>query len=241
MSNNTSTQNHPQQQGLISRGFGLVLTMLFFLIMALFFSIVVEWVGMVYWWPDEGADHAKMMLENELHYLDRDFYRSIVTASPMQFAANFVDTAYHYLFEWTGFTRFLTGLFDYSGSDEIMHQARMTVLRIWPFIESMLAITQLFFVRLAILTLATPIFVLAFLAGLTDGLVQRDLRRWGGGLESSFLYHQTKRFIVPMFISAWMVYLAMPISVHPSWIILPFALLFGGSTAVTMSTFKKYL
>jgi hypothetical protein len=54
-------------------------------------------------------------------------------------------------------------------------------------------ITQVFSVRLAILTLTTPVFVPFTLVALVDGFVQRDLRRWGGGRESSFVYHWAKQ------------------------------------------------
>ena len=36
-------------------------------------------------------------------------------------------------------------------------------------------------------------FVLLTWVGLVDGLVQCDLRRWGGGRESSYVYHYAKR------------------------------------------------
>jgi hypothetical protein len=36
-------------------------------------------------------------------------------------------------------------------------------------------------------------------------------------------------------------YLALPFSLHPSWIILPFALAFAFAVTITASTFKKYL
>jgi len=40
---------------------------------------------------------------------------------------------------------------------------------------------------------------------------------------------------------AWVVYLAMPVSVDPNFVILPFAVLSALALAVTASTFKKYL
>ena len=76
---------------------------------------------------------------------------------------------------------------------------------------------------------------------LVDGLVRRDLRRWGGGRESSFVYHYAKKAAIPLIIMAWVFYLALPFSLHPSWIILPFALVFGFAVTITASTFKKYL
>ena len=102
-------------------------------------------------------------------------------------------------------------------------------------------IVQVFAVRLAILCLATPVFLLFSLIGLVDGLVQRDLRRWGGGRESSYLYHYAKNSVWMFMLSAWVCYLALPVSLHPVFIVLPFAILFAISISVTASTFKKYL
>jgi integrating conjugative element membrane protein (TIGR03747 family) len=104
-----------------------------------------------------------------------------------------------------------------------------------------LVITQVFAVRLAVLTLSLPVFLMFALVAIVDGLVQRDLRRWSGGRESSFVYHHAKRAVFPFVILAWVVYLACPVSVHPSLVILPFAVLFAAALAVTVSTFKKYL
>ena len=104
-----------------------------------------------------------------------------------------------------------------------------------------LQVTRVFSLRLAILTLAMPVFVLFSLVALVDGLVQRDLRRWGGGRESSFVYHYAKKAALPLVVITWVVYLALPFSLHPTFIVLPFATVFALTVAVTASTFKKYL
>ena len=44
-----------------------------------------------------------------------------------------------------------------------------------------------------------------------------------------------------LLVLTWVVYLALPFSLHPSFVILPFATLFAFSVAVTAGTFKKYL
>ena len=116
--------------------------------------------------------------------------------------------------------------------------------RVRPAAESVLAamqVTQVFSVRLAILTLALPVFGLFSLVALVDGFVKRDLRRWGGGRESSFVYHWAKRSALPLLITSWVLYLALPFSLHPSFIVLPFATLFALSVTVTATTFKEYL
>ena len=109
------------------------------------------------------------------------------------------------------------------------------------FVIAAMQVTQVFSVRLAVLTLATPVFLLFTLVALVDGFVQRDLRRWGGGRESSFVYHWAKRSALPLLVMSWVIYLALPFSLHPSFVILPFAILFALSVAVTASSFKKYL
>lgn len=180
------------------------------------------------------------MLNTEVEYLDQDFRRSLITSSPARFAKELADSSYYYLFEWTGLVQF----FQWAASEptsELHGYAHLIATTLWDYILAMIVVTQVFAVRLAILILATPVFVLALVAGLTDGLVQRDLRRWGGGRESAFLYHHAKKVIVPALISAWVVYLSMPFSIHPSLIIVPFTLLAAIAVAVSAATFKKYL
>ncbi|MEW8617835.1 MAG: TIGR03747 family integrating conjugative element membrane protein, partial [Candidatus Thiodiazotropha endolucinida] len=202
-----------------------------------------EWAGMVLWWPDEGLDHSRTMLVTEISYLDNDFRRSVVTSDPARFAKRFADHSYHYLFEVTRFVDFIRWVSTPPGPNE--QGVRPALHRIYNpvsvFVIAMMQVTQVFSVRLAILTLAMPIFLLFSLVALVDGLVQRDLRRWGGGRESSFVYHYAKKAALPMVVLAWVTYLALPFSLHPTFIVLPFAALFALTVAVTASTFKKYL
>ena len=125
-----------------------------------------------------------------------------------------------------------------AGIEPALHRVSLPVSE---FLLSAMQITQVFAVRLAVLTLATPVFGLFTLVALVDGLVRRDLRRWGGGRESSFVYHYAKKAPIPLIIMAWVLYLALPFSLHPSLIILPFALAFAFAVKITASTFKKYL
>ena len=100
--------------------------------------------------------------------------------------------------------------------------------------------TQVYALRLSVLFLSLPVFVLAGLVGTIDGMVQRDLNRWRGGRELGQRYHLAKGLVAPGLTLPWIIYLAWPTTVHPYWIVLPFAGLFGLAVAVTMATFKKY-
>lgn len=46
---------------------------------------------------------------------------------------------------------------------------------------------------------------------------------------------------MPLLVFSWVIYLALPFSLHATLIVLPFASLFALSIAVTANTFKKNL
>jgi integrating conjugative element membrane protein (TIGR03747 family) len=231
------------QRGLLAKSLTAAAKVIQWLLLSLLFSILVEWVGMVFWWPDEGLDHSRAMLATEIRYLDTDFRRSVVTSNPAQFAKRFADNTYHVLFEVTRFADFIRWVSPSPAPQERGLRPRLHTVYapVADFVIAMLQVTQVFSLRLAILTLAMPVFALFSLVALVDGLVQRDLRRWGGGRESSFVYHYVKKAALPLVVMTWVIYLALPVSLHPSFVVLPFATAFALTVAVTASTFKKYL
>ena len=231
------------QEGLISKSLTATAKAIQWLLLSLLFSIIIEWVGMVIWWPEEGIEHSRTMLTKETSYLDTDFRKSVITSDPAQFAKRIADRTYHYLFEVTRFVNFIRWISPAPGSNEegIRITLHKVYLPISDFVITTMQVTQVFSVRLAILTLAMPVFLLFSLVALVDGLVQRDLRRWGGGRESSFVYHYAKKAAFPLIILTWVTYLALPFSLHPTFVVLPFAIMFALTVSVTASTFKKYL
>ena len=74
------------RQGLLSTVFSTLAQGVQWLLLALLFSVLIEWVGMMLWWPEEGLRHSRAMLEAEIGYLDSEFRRSVVTSSPAEFA-----------------------------------------------------------------------------------------------------------------------------------------------------------
>ena len=47
--------------------------------------------------------------------------------------------------------------------------------------------------------------------------------------------------MLPLVALAWVIYLSLPFSGHPSFVVLPFAALFALSVSIMAGTFKKYL
>ena len=220
-----------------------LLRLLYWLMLSLIFSIIIEWIGMIFWWPEEGANHSLAMLSAELGYLSGDLRESLLVSDTAAYATAFADTLYHWLWQKTGLETAIVWLAATPPPGASSWQASLHILyaAVAQFVSAAANITQVFAVRLAVLTLAMPAFALAVLLGTPDGLVMRDLRRWSGGRESSFLYHHAKRWIWPLFIAVWVFYLSLPMSIHPAFSILPFAALIGLVVTITVSTFKKYL
>lgn len=213
------------------------------LLVSLFISILVEWVGMVFWWPEQGLAHSQQMLVNELRYLGTEVYRRAGAAYSVQMAYHLADRVHDVIFEWTGLVELIYWITPLPSANEsgirpVLHRLYIPASE---FVLAAMQMVQVFTVRLAILVLSLPVFVLFAWVALVDGLVLRDLRRWGGGRESSFVYHYARKVFLPVFLSAWVLYLVSPVSLHPSWILLPFALAFALAVTITVSTFKKYL
>ncbi len=231
------------RQGLISRVLTTLAQGIKWLLLALVFSVLTEWAGMVFWWSEQGLDHSRDMLVAEVSFLQSDFGRSLVSADPALFTKTVADRVYYALFEFTRVTDFIEwiGSAPAPGEPGLRSRLHTAFEPVAKYLLAAIQVTQVFSVRLAVLALAMPVFVMFTLVAIVDGLVKRDLRRWGGGRESSFVYHWAKRSALPLLVLTWVIYLALPFSLHPSFVVLPFATLFALSVAVTASTFKKYL
>ena len=150
------------RQGLVSSTLTNLAQGVQWLLLALLFSVLAEWVGIVFWWPEEGLQHSRSMLEAEIGYLDFDFRRSVVTSSPAEFAKAVADKTYYALFEFTGLVDLIAWLAEpptvtEEGLRPRLHRLYQPVAE---FVIAGMQVTQVFSVRLAILTLAMPVFVL---------------------------------------------------------------------------------
>src|SRR5919109_731015 len=191
----TPAPQHAAEPGVIAGLFLGVVKALGWLILGLVFSILVEWLGLSVFWPEEGTRHSRRMLEAELGYLEGNVPQSLVSRDPARFARGIADAFYHYGFEITGISRGIQRLnAPPSPADSTLLQLSRAIYEpVSAYIIAAITITQVYAVRLAVLLLATPVFLLAGLVGLTDGLIERDRRRFGGARETGFVYHHAKR------------------------------------------------
>lgn len=241
----TSVQNTPpqpiQRPGLIVSAIGLVLRIIGLLIASLLFSILIEFAGLLLFWGDQGWRHSQAMLNSELGWLSEHFKASLILRQPEKTIIHWLDILNQWLLVKTGFVDFAQQARASSQSNGFWSWANQLYMSIEDFVLAAVYVTFTFVVRLTVLVLAAPLFVMAMFTGFVDGLMRRDLRKFGAGRESSFVYHRAKRAVIPLLIVPWGVYLSLPFSLNPIVIFFPSAVMLGITTAVTATTFKKYL
>ncbi|WP_397453211.1 TIGR03747 family integrating conjugative element membrane protein [Pseudomonas sp. NA-150] len=250
MTTSTQTAQTQQQQvrekGLIARTLTLPFAFLGIMLVSLLISILMEWIGLYFYWPEQGWRHAQGMLNNELKWISDSYVQSLILEQPAQAARNLINLVYEWGFEKTG----LIDWINYSAAQSRINGSQgagvhryLSLMYVYVEDYGLAAVYTVltFLARLVILTLTTPLFLMAAFTGVVDGLVRRDLRRFGAGRESGFIYHRAKMLIVPLMVAPWVIYLALPISISPVLILLPCAAALGLVVTITMGSFKKYL
>lgn len=232
------TQRRP---GLVFGMLELCLRLLGLLLASLIFSIVLEFVGMLWFWPEQGWHHSHAMWLNELGWLSNHFKSSLLVQEPAQATAKILERLNDWVVVRSGWEQSDTQLKLLSHETSLLGQFAQAYVLVQDYLLAALFTVFTFVVRLAVLTLATPLFLLAVITGAVDGLMRRDLRKFGAGRESSFVYHRAKRTLLPLMVSPWVIYLSIPLSVNPIWVLLPCAAVLGWMVAITAATFKKYL
>lgn len=214
---------------------------------SLLLCIVIECVGMHLFWPEASWHHAQAMLNHELDQFSTNFTRSALVQEPGRTIRIVIEHAYDWLFIKSGLLDWIRSASVQASAGTRNHERdfRYYMGLVYVHLEAYLiaAVYTIltFLVRFFVLVLTLPLFLLAAFVGFVDGLVRRDIRRFGAGRESGFLYHRAKATLMPLAVLPWVAYLALPISVHPLLILLPSTALLGIATDITAATFKKYL
>lgn len=110
-----------------------------------------------------------------------------------------------------------------------------------PYAETAILVTQVFLVRVIVIGLFLPLFMILSAVGVIDGGVQRRLRCIQGGRESSMRYQYAKASIMPTFFIGCFIFLVIPIAINPEFILVPSALGLSFVLFVSVHYFKKYL
>lgn len=245
----------PQQQTLPERKHGILYNLLWgwpwalvgVVLSSLLLSLLIEYIGIAFFWPEAGAAHSEAVMNTELGWLSTEFTRSLLLSEPSVTVVRWVSTAYQWAFVDSGFLDWVRQQYahqmhsDNAATREINSWSGWLAGYLREYLLATVWISIITLVRVTILVLSVPLFVLVVLVALVEGLGRRDLRRYGAGYESSFVYHHAKKLVKPAAVVPAMLYLSWPTAVYPNLLLLPAAVLLGIAVTVTTASFKKYL
>ena len=249
-----STAASASDQGPVGFVFAMASGAVFTTLFSWVLSIGIELVGMHFLWQERGVLHSRDLVMEDLGYISAAPH-SVIVADTVSFSHTMI-AAIAAPFE-------KLGVIGYYARSKAAADAALaaptapgragvasTLKRTATQGSQMLATLGLIAMytaqdtglRLAIVVFALPAFVLACLLGAVDGLMRRDLRKWGGGRESSFIYHHAKATTYLALGGGFALYLAWPTGgFNPAYMVLVFTALVAWSLSLTLSSFKKYL
>ena len=242
----SARQSSAEPQGLIAWLITLPFRLFGMLCGSLLLSILIECIGMHVFWNEQRWHHAESMLYFELGQLSDYFKKSVVVQEPGRTTQQLIERTYHTLLIDTGALQWLEQQSTRAETPQV-GPAKVRALvgglyrGLHDYALAAFYTFLTFLVRLMVLLLTMPLFLMGAFVGAVDGLVRRDIRRFGAGRESGFLYHRARASIVPLVALPWVVYLALPVSVQPLLILVPSALLLGVAVNLAAGSFKKYL
>ncbi|EKH9631733.1 DUF4400 domain-containing protein [Salmonella enterica] len=177
---------------------------------ALVLRVVLELAGLYFWWPQEGSRHVFQVMKHE--------HTELVTALQPHPLGNEILV----LLE--------------KGATRVLMANRLLQKPFTALVYMLVSFMQ----RLVWLIAMQPLFYLCTLTALVDGLVQRDLRRFGSGLESVFLHRYVIRSGSSVATMLWVFYLVHPLFVPAILVLLPAALWLGITVWMAAGSFKRW-
>ena len=235
----------PPKRGPLGKLVAATLAFSFWLLLGLLGNLLFEWVCMKMVWAEDGPAHSVAMVEDELQGLEVEFAEGIFIRRPALFAREMAAAVGAKVYrEWRldGKVMELDRRASLAGGmGSFSADAHELSRGFQDYLQAAVAATEVYAIRLAVMVAALPVFLLAGLVAVVDGLGQRDLRRFGGGREKGQVYHLARGLVFPAFTLPWILYLSWPAAVRPGHFILPFALAFGFALWIAASSFKKYL
>lgn len=212
---------------------GLLWHLKWFVIIALLVLIIDLFCVFVLWSPD-GVSQLEQVLHQELEFL-------CLPQAKVEFLIGVATSLYDTVFVSTG----IDGMMRHAASISPSSTGNSTEIEfvetLRPAIETAMIGLQLFALRLGVLLLTLPFFVVVILGAVSDGFLGWYLRRTGGERESGFIYHRAKRGLAWSIVGLWVVYLLPPVAMDPRYILPPFLLIAGIAVRLQVSFFKKFL
>lgn len=230
MATETKTAKGPGLLTPIVAPLSMAITVSIYLITTILVGSLLDFSGyLLGWW---GVDHQLNVLATEIQYLGDNFTVSVFGQPPAELALSISREVQSWL-------TFSTKI---GGQDYFFWRVVKDIIEaLEPLWQNLVYSAMTVAVRCFIISMSVVFFILVFMVAAVDGLVERELRKEGGGLEHAKLYHHAKIWTTRVLIISPIIYLSWPTVINPGFIILPSAAAFGFAVYMTFSTFKKHL
>ena len=196
--------------------------------------LIVDLFSVFVLWSPEGNQHLQNVLAQEIALLK-------LNQADLDFLASVVTSFYELIFVSSGIDSIMQNAANTSTNNVNQQSAIDFAKTLHPVIETAMIGLQIFALRIGVLILSLPIWLIITVAAVADGFVGWYLRRTGGERESGFIYHRAKRSLAWSFVCLWLIYLVPPVPMNPVYIIPPFLLVSGIAARLQVSYFKKFL
>ncbi|EEJ4192962.1 TIGR03747 family integrating conjugative element membrane protein [Salmonella enterica subsp. diarizonae] len=190
-------------------------------------AIALEWLGEAFFWQNTCASHSEQVLQATWQWWKSSAGAPVWLVEGLAIVRGKLQQGIAALIaSFSG----QSGLFWTEAVTTVVHCALLAAGNV----------TLTFLLRLTILLRAVPLFALTITIGLVDGLVRRDLRRFGAGHESGFVYHHARRMIGSSLAGTGLVWLAVPQFLTPEYFGVLSSVIVGLAVSFAIGAFKKY-
>lgn len=223
----TSDTRKNNNSGILNTLTGFVFSVFTVLIISLLLNIIIEWLGFYFEWWKPTLEHSNTMLNLEIEQASDVVINAIRGSETNSYTGISIEFYSHYSHIFFNFV--------YSNIYEF------TDYNISLYTDSAYNISLVFALRLIVIIFTLPLFFMLFIWGFVDGFVERDLRKFGAGRESSTLFEAARGTLIPLLIIPFVIYLSFPTYINPMFIIVPTSIFQVLIYRTLFSKYKKYI
>jgi len=218
--------------------FAVTVRCLLWILFVVLLGILMEWCIMTLYHPDQGAYRSLRLLEAELSYLENT---ALIQTGYGNRIIGQLLAAQQECYRFITHTLHLQGALTGMASWSLVNQAFAALGLLSPHIYAITTLNMInvMTLRMVIIVLSLPVFVVVMIWAASIGLTQRAIRRYQVRNETSFVFHHAKRIKFYSIVLPVTVYLAWPNELSPVWVFGPCAAIYGVSWLVMASKFKK--
>ena len=222
-STSEGVKHHTPNTGVLFRCIKFCFELFKYLTISLFTSVVISFIGVTFFWSEQGSEHERLTLIEELNFLTGGDISNDIFLSLLKSTKN----------------NDIWIVPDYFG-DITTYVFSVFIENANTFGEVANYTAKIFIIRLMVILSATPVLFVGIVGAVVVGLVERDLRRFNLARESSTRFHLFLNNIHIPLVAIIVLYLSYPLTANPLYFFAPSFAVFSFLVFYTTAGYKKY-